>query len=361
MSLWAESLSHSCWSAGDNTKRIQETLRHLSMPVPLSWWKSCFDNENEIKQFAEIIYELCAQSELLDSWNNYGLFVALAFCGLEDSQPYKYSISEYHKVANDTFSKNPSVSALGHKVDVYLKRKYSSASKQKANEQKISKYHELVVKRKKCSLCTDLCNPSSFENGHLDSDQIGPWTLWQGNINAQIMVIGQDWGDISYFKKWEGKDQPSGNPTNTNLQQLLKNIKVNIGQPRDKQQNIIFLSNIILCLKTGGLQGKVEKLWFENCSINFLYPLINIVQPKIIISLGKKVCETILDLYEISYSKSAKFSKTIESSPFVLSKETYLFPMYHCGAGSINRNRSFTLQKQDWEKINSWLRTNNAI
>ena len=39
------------------------------------------------------------------------------------------------------------------------------------------------------------------------SAQIGPWSLWQGNLDAEIMVIGQDWGDKNYFTKNKGHDQ----------------------------------------------------------------------------------------------------------------------------------------------------------
>jgi len=221
--------------------------------------------------------------------------------------------------------------------------------------QKSEKYKNLVLKRKNCSLCQNLSNPSFIKNGQWDSDHIGPWSLWQGNLDTEIIVVGQDWGDIRYFEKWQGRDQVSGNPTNTNLQQLLETIGISIKKPQDKQREIIFLSNVILCLKTGGLQAKVEKEWFENCSKNFLSPLIDIIKPKIVISLGKSVSETILNLYKVPYLKSAKFSKIVESSPFLLTQETYLFPMYHCGAGSINRNRSFNLQKQDWKKLKLWL------
>ena len=223
---------------------------------------------------------------------------------------------------------------------------------------KIEAYNNLVSSRKNCSLCEGLCNPSAVEDGRWDSEQIGPWSLWQGNLNAQIMVIGQDWGDLSYFMKWEGKDQPSGNPTNSNLKQLLKDIGIQILSPRDKQQNIIFLTNIILCLKKDGLQGKVKREWFENCSNNFLNPLIDIIKPELIVSLGKMVSESILDLYEIPYSKNAKLSHLLEQSPLKLTPKTYLFPMYHCGAGGVNRNRPIMQQKRDWEKVKNWTNKN---
>lgn len=53
-------------------------------------------------------------------------------------------------------------------------------------------YAALVRRRK---ACRSLTNPGKCEGGIQDSDQIGPWSLWQGNLSADLLVVGQDWGD----------------------------------------------------------------------------------------------------------------------------------------------------------------------
>lgn len=168
-------------------------------------------------------------------------------------------------------------------------------------------YKTLVTKRKNCRICSEsgLTNPACVDSGIYDSDQIGPWSCWQGNLNADIMVVGQDWGDVAYFLKWKGFDDPSGNPTNTNLQRLLRQFGIAIKPPQEPQEHSVFFTNIILCLKDGGLQAPIKDEWLANCSGNFFRPLVDIVKPKIILALGKRVSETILDLYGISYSKTA--------------------------------------------------------
>lgn len=224
---------------------------------------------------------------------------------------------------------------------------------------KIERYRKLVNKRKQCSLCRNLCNPHCINDGKWDSEQIGPWSLWQANLDSELVVVGQDWSDVTYFTKWEGKDQPKGNPTNENLQHLLDGIGIKIQKPRDPQDDIIFFTNIILCLKDGGLQGPVEDEWFKNCSQSFFVPLIEIINPKVVVALGKKVSESIFDLYGTSYSKSAVFSKMLSRSPYQLTSSTVLFPVYHCGARGIKINRPMTEQEQDWSKINAWLQNNS--
>jgi DNA polymerase len=121
------------------------------------------------------------------------------------------------------------------------------------------KISTLVHKRKGCRLCSSITNPAKVENGRYDSNEIGPWSLWQGNLNAELLIVGQDWGDTSYFKRWQGWDQPSKNPTNENLQNLIAHIGIIIAKPRESQAHIVFFTNLILCLKQkGGLSGKVK-------------------------------------------------------------------------------------------------------
>ena len=217
-------------------------------------------------------------------------------------------------------------------------------------------YSRLVEKRKACSLCEGLRNPAAVNGGRYDSDQIGPWSLWQGNLNSDLVVVGQDWGGIPYFLKWKGRDQPSGNPTDENLQKLLKGVGIEIGKPRDQQDQVLFLTNLILCLKVGALQAQVNDQWFKNCCRTFLKPLMEIIRPRVIVALGRRVSESILASYDISYDRKAAFSKLIDQSPYQLTTSMVLFPLYHCGAGSVNRNRRLQEQEEDWSKVNRWLK-----
>ena len=142
---------------------------------------------------------------------------------------------------------------------------------------------------KACSLCSALENPSRCEQGHYDSRHIGPWSQWQGHLNAELMVVGQDWGDTNYFIRNHGLEAQR-NPTNNMLRELLGSIGIDVGSPHDcRNDGRVFLTNAILCLKTtGGLQGNVKKEWFSNCGRAFLRPLIEIVGPKVVVCLGER-------------------------------------------------------------------------
>jgi|SRR6516162_7134389 len=57
------------------------------------------------------------------------------------------------------------------------------------------RYEELVAQRKACRACAScgLINPSVHLKGAYDADEIGPFTRWCGDLDAELMVIGQDW------------------------------------------------------------------------------------------------------------------------------------------------------------------------
>jgi uracil-DNA glycosylase len=220
------------------------------------------------------------------------------------------------------------------------------------NTNKIKAYQDLVNSRKACQLCDGLTNPSAINDGIFDSNHIGPWSRWQGNLNSELMIIGQDWGDIKYFQDNKGYEKDD-NPSNNMIRSLLASIDIEIPQPSksNETKNPIFLTNAILCLKKGGLSGPVKKRWFDNCGHNFLRPLIGIMQPKIVVTLGKYAYEIMCKVYGFP---KVKFREAIifQGSGFFLKNDIRYFPVYHCSRLVINsKTRTFEEQIADWQKI----------
>jgi uracil-DNA glycosylase len=215
-------------------------------------------------------------------------------------------------------------------------------------------YQALVQSRKSCHICNGLTNPADCAEGAFDSEHIGPWTRWQGNLNTKLMVIGQDWGDIRYFINNSGIESPM-NPTNRNLITRLTSIGINL-EPLPKYSGFcgeVFLTNAILCLKEGGMQGSVKQEWFENCGTRHLKPTIEMVKPKVLISLGTKVYEAIQGLYNLP---RMRFKDAVENKTgVVILNELIYFPMYHCGSRIMNTHRSLEQQIGDWSKVKSAL------
>jgi len=217
-------------------------------------------------------------------------------------------------------------------------------------------YDALVAQRKKCSKCVDLKNPSIVLNGIYDSGHIGPWSRWQGNLSSKIMIIGQDWGTIQFFIENKGLE-PTHNPTNDALVKLLASIGVPIDQPcgKDTEGNV-FLTNAILCLKDGedgGLQGTVQDQWFSDCGKLFLKPLIDLLEPKVIVTLGEKAYVAVTRLYG---QERLRFRTAVEAvKGFQLKGKSVYFPRYHCGKRIQNTHRPLPMQFEDWSRIKPFL------
>ena len=220
----------------------------------------------------------------------------------------------------------------------------------------VSPYQLLVQQRKLCQLCHGLCNPSHSSHAHYDSEEIGPWSRWQATIPAELMIVGQDWGDVSYYVSHEGLNQHTGNPTNENLQKLLASIGLDPGNPAQPNIASLFFTNFVLCLKEAkGLQGKVQESWFNNCGTYFFKDLVKIVSPHAIVALGACASRAILKCYDIPL-RSKSFKQLVSASPIYLGNYgPMLFPVYHCGARGVNINRSLKNQLEDWRMIGKWL------
>lgn len=91
--------------------------------------------------------------------------------------------------------------------------------------------------------------------GQFDCDEIGAWSAWQENLDAPLLVVGQDWGDEAWFVR-EGGKTTSTSVTNKTLIKLLESVGFEIPLARDSTgRGALFFTNAILCLKQGGRSG----------------------------------------------------------------------------------------------------------
>jgi uracil-DNA glycosylase len=233
---------------------------------------------------------------------------------------------------------------------------------------KAERYSVLVSARKEydSQRTLGLANPSQVEGGRYDSDEVGPWTRWAGDLDADLMVVGQDWGDVAYFVAQRGLDAP-GNPTNAALAALL----AGVGRPlppaptattplreEANRHTGVFLTNALLWLKTGGLGAKVSDEWFTGDSAAFLLEEIAVVQPRVVVALGQQAHRALLHAFDLRVP-AGPFRRVVESSEGTplpkVRRDTRLFGVYHCGARVQNITRSLSQQHLDWRRIASAL------
>ena len=210
-------------------------------------------------------------------------------------------------------------------------------------------YAELVSNRKQCRRCVGLRNPAEPELAEFDSCEIGPWSRLHGDLNAPLMIIGQDWGDVRYFQAHQGLDDLR-NPTMQVLEMLLRGINhpVSLSAYNANPQGI-FLTNAVLCLKEGGLQGKVQREWFVNCGIHFLEAQIRLVAPRVVVTLGNLAFQATLAAF--SLEKRPLRKSVDDEAPILLPNGAQLVPVYHCGRRILNTHRCFKQQEVDWQRV----------
>jgi len=206
-------------------------------------------------------------------------------------------------------------------------------------------YADLVQARKACAVCgAALTNPAQYCGGAHDCDEIGTWSRWRGDLDAAVMVVGQDWGDVGYFERNRGLDDPV-NPTNVALVALMREAGIDLGAATG-----VFLTNAILCLKGGNMQATVTREWFEACGPRFLRPLIELVQPRVLVTLGAHAYASVARLYGL---ERRRFRAAVETPAGIELPPAgpRLFPMYHCGRRILNTHRGMDAQRTDWRRV----------
>lgn len=209
--------------------------------------------------------------------------------------------------------------------------------------------------------------------------EINLWTHWQGSLDAEILLIGQDWGRISgeeEAKHWRDKrpyltiDKKSKeySITDNNLRTLfLKTFNIDIAIPNKE----LFFTNSVQCYKTGSLSNKTSDKWYQMCNRAYVKRLISIIKPKVIIPVGIKAlyglqqCGDFFELNDEAVGKNYfnhKFVEIVEKGALKLQVKNneevtnvFVCPVFHCGVMSCNLNRSFEEQIKDWEKIKKYL------
>ena len=226
-------------------------------------------------------------------------------------------------------------------------------------ESKAVQYRELVADRQACQRCHSigLTNPASVQRGEFDGEEVGPWTRWNGDLNARIVVIGQEWGDVASFERQRGLDTPS--PTNRMLRELLASVGVAIAEaPRRSSSGGVFLTNAALCLKIGGAQAEVKAQWFDNCAQAFLRTQVELVRPKVVVTLGQRAYVAMRQAFALPKTSFRRAANLGQSIPLPFGGS--LVPVYHCGQRILNTHRPPAAQFKDSQLVGRMLNMGDA-
>lgn len=222
-----------------------------------------------------------------------------------------------------------------------------------------TKYTELVTRRKTHRFPELLLNPNEIQGGAHDSDHLGPWSRWQGNLHAEVVIVGQDWGDLPYFLQNKGLDDEQ-EPTCMNLRSMALAAGWDLGTPQKPHPEPLFFTNAVLGVRAEkGKSGMPPTRWIDD-SLPYLTGLLDIVQPRAVVSMGTAAYRaTRMALCgrgrDAQLPLAGPLNQVHQLSPIKRPGKPAWFPFYHCGPlGLVNRSRG--LQLQDWQRLGAWLR-----
>lgn len=185
--------------------------------------------------------------------------------------------------------------------------------------------------------------------GAYECDFVSPYTKAAGNIDAQIMIMLQDWSSKQSLN--EAFDQETANfgytpslPTNENLIKLLR-------MTFELELRDTYATNLFPFVKSGRMSDRISQPDLIGAAQQFALPQIRIVEPKLLICLGLVTFNALRRACDLKVCRP--LSTAIEN-PFNIGP-TRAWCQAHTGRlGQNNRNRGGVRRvPDDWLRMKS--------
>jgi hypothetical protein len=210
-------------------------------------------------------------------------------------------------------------------------------------------FEALIAARKGCRICVER-SPGKIRSCAefpFDPDVVSLWEQWLGHRKPKLLVVGQDFGNVDYFVRNHGRDEPY-NKTNLNLHRLLTAAGIDVKHPSQCDVDApVFLTNSILCIKEGPMAGPILASWIDACAERQLRPLLRLLNPPIVVGMGSAGWRAVRRVFGLHVAP--RLISHAAGSCW-LAEATRVFAVGHCGPlGLINR--PWPQQLADWRRI----------
>lgn len=233
-------------------------------------------------------------------------------------------------------------------------------------------FDDLIKQMGKCQKCLDMhkgdkdCSLINiYEQEEFAKNIPSIWTDWYNRLDAKIMIIGQDWGPFIDMQKLnqeylKNKSNDAWISLIESEKSLTKKMltKYMVGSAKlcdididEDYMNRIYITNAIMCARKGhnyrGDNINLKTSTF-NCSNN-LKRQIDIVKPKVIVTLGYYPLLSLANIYGFLISKTMR--EVIEYMPVIKMNDLVIIPAYHPTA-QISKERQLEQYKKIWKYLN---------
>jgi len=220
----------------------------------------------------------------------------------------------------------------------------------------MSDYERLVAARKACRICMT-SHPGEIRSGAeltYDPDVVSYWSQWLGHQQPELLIVGQDFADFTYFQRNRGCDDHDSR-TNGRLRELLSAAGIAVAPPphRDHAPRV-YLTNSILCLKEGHMASPIRGQWVKACTERHLKPLIAHLRPAIVVGMGGHGWRAVRQLFQLRHLPVNL--KPVAGSAWTASDQTRVFAVGHCSPLGL-ANRCWEDQLADWRRIGDAIAT----
>ena len=149
---------------------------------------------------------------------------------------------------------------------------------------KLDLLNELTRQRKADSLPGHACLHDFHDGAYDKHDYLSPWSLSAHNENADILIFMQDWSSQESLSGTFDCDAATIGytptlPSNKNLIDLLS-------KHFNKSLSEIYVTNLFLFIKPGNMSSTIPLRDMMYCANKYALPLIDIIQPSLVIALG---------------------------------------------------------------------------
>jgi uracil-DNA glycosylase len=210
-------------------------------------------------------------------------------------------------------------------------------------------FETLIAARKGCRICMER-SPGKIRSCAefpFDPDVVSLWEQWLGHRKPKLLVVGQDFGNVDYFVRNRGRDEPY-NKTNVNLHQLLTAAGIEAEHPSQCDvATPVFLTNSILCIKEGPMAGPILSSWVDACTERHLRPLIRLLRPPVVVGMGGAGWRAVRRVFGLD---AAPRQISHAAGSCWVAKDARVFAVGHCGPLGII-NRPWPQQLADWRRI----------
>jgi len=143
-----------------------------------------------------------------------------------------------------------------------------------------------------------------YHAGSYECDFVSPYTKTAGDVDAQIMVMLQDWASDEVLS--DKLHEPSATlghdpslPTNRNLNRLLnKTFGLTLQD--------IYGTNLFPFVKPGGMSKSIRQADLNAAARQFALPQVRIVNPKLLICLGLVTFNALRKACDLSHAQTLR-------------------------------------------------------